>query len=95
MFGMAAKAAPNKDWADWYLQAGAGISETCHESYKRTATGLGPEGMLFDSQHEASTSRAGERYYILRPEAVEAHFYMWRCVVFLGGSCSTFGSTAD
>jgi mannosyl-oligosaccharide alpha-1,2-mannosidase len=27
---------------------------------------------------QCTTSKATERYYILRPETVEAYFYMWR-----------------
>ncbi len=34
--------------------------------------------MLFDANNEVTTPKAGERYYILRPETFEAYFYMWR-----------------
>ena len=43
-----------------------------------TATGIGPEAFRFEGPHEAIGLRSGERYYILRPEVIEAYFYMWR-----------------
>lgn len=43
-----------------------------------TATGIGPEAFRFEGPHEAVGLRGNERYYILRPEVIEAYFYMWR-----------------
>lgn len=43
-----------------------------------TATGIGPEAFRFEGPHEAIGLRSNERYYILRPEVIEAYFYMWR-----------------
>lgn len=43
-----------------------------------TATGIGPEAFRFEGPHEAVGLRSNERYYILRPEVIEAYFYMWR-----------------
>lgn len=43
------------------------------------ATGLGPEGFHFErSDVEAKSLRDNEKYYILRPEAIETWFYLWR-----------------
>lgn len=42
------------------------------------ATGIGPEAFRFEGPHEAKGLRSNERYYILRPEVVEAYFVMWR-----------------
>jgi len=42
------------------------------------ATGIGPEAFRFEGPHEAVGLRTNERYYILRPEVIEAYFYMWR-----------------
>ena len=51
------------------------ITSTCHESYIRTATHLGPESFSLDPSFEL---QALDKYYILRPEVVESYFYLWR-----------------
>ena len=38
--------------------------------------------MFFEGGQEAKSYNPGERYYILRPEVVEAYFYLWRCVLW-------------
>jgi len=60
-----------------HLQVGADLTETCHESYARTATGIGPEFFEFKFGGEVSVpSRA--KHYLLRPETVESYFVLWR-----------------
>ncbi|XP_073173972.1 mannosyl-oligosaccharide 1,2-alpha-mannosidase IC isoform X1 [Lepidochelys kempii] len=61
-----------------YMDLAAEITHTCHESYARSDTKLGPEAFRFDSGTEAVATRLSERYYILRPEVVESYLYMWR-----------------
>ncbi|XP_039475334.1 mannosyl-oligosaccharide 1,2-alpha-mannosidase IA isoform X1 [Oreochromis aureus] len=61
-----------------YLDLAAEITHTCHESYTRSATKLGPEAFRFDSGAEAMATRLSDRYYILRPEVIESYMYMWR-----------------
>uniref|UniRef100_F7C2Z8 alpha-1,2-Mannosidase n=1 Tax=Monodelphis domestica TaxID=13616 RepID=F7C2Z8_MONDO len=61
-----------------YMELAAQITKTCHESYIRTETKLGPEVFWFDFGSEATTSSPSESYYILRPEVVESYMYMWR-----------------
>ncbi|KAI7806453.1 putative mannosyl-oligosaccharide 1 [Triplophysa rosa] len=61
-----------------YLNLAAEITHTCHESYSRTATKLGPEAFRFDGGAEAVATRLSDRYYILRPEVIESYMYMWR-----------------
>lgn len=63
--------------AEWqeYKDLAAEITHTCHESYLKMPTGLGPEAFGFDSPNEPT---AVDRYYILRPEVVESYFYLWR-----------------
>nr|XP_057908702.1 mannosyl-oligosaccharide 1,2-alpha-mannosidase IA isoform X1 [Doryrhamphus excisus] len=61
-----------------YLDLAAEITHTCHESYDRSATKLGPEAFRFDSGAEATATRLSDRYYILRPEVIESYMYMWR-----------------
>ncbi|XGW04411.1 hypothetical protein V3C99_015526 [Haemonchus contortus] len=53
------------------------LGRTCHESYVRTTTHIGPEMFYFSGIDEA-TSRNGEHGYILRPEVIEGFFYLWR-----------------
>lgn len=77
MFALGSKNAPD-DMRDWYMTTGANIAHTCHESYARTRTKLGPEAFLFESGIEATMNNPRERYYILRPEVIETYFVMWR-----------------
>ncbi|KAK4808839.1 hypothetical protein QYF61_003897 [Mycteria americana] len=61
-----------------FVDLAAEITNTCHESYARSDTKLGPEAFRFDAGTEAMATRLSERYYILRPEVVESYMYMWR-----------------
>uniref|UniRef100_A0A8R1TW13 alpha-1,2-Mannosidase n=1 Tax=Onchocerca volvulus TaxID=6282 RepID=A0A8R1TW13_ONCVO len=54
------------------------IASTCHESYIRTATGIGPESFRFTNEIEGMAISDREKYYILRPEVIEGWFYLWR-----------------
>ncbi|NXD84547.1 MA1C1 mannosidase, partial [Halcyon senegalensis] len=67
-----------EDRKQHYMDLAAEITNTCHESYARTDTKLGPEAFRFDAGTEAMATRLSERYYILRPEVVESYMYMWR-----------------
>ena len=46
----------------------ADVTNSCHESYDRSATKLGPESFRFDlgGDREATQSRTNDAYYILR-----------------------------
>ena len=59
---------------------GIAITHTCHESYDRTNTKLGPEAFRFSDsvEAEALTNQFNEKYYILRPEVIESYFVLWR-----------------
>ncbi|KAG8288330.1 hypothetical protein J6590_018850 [Homalodisca vitripennis] len=61
-----------------YMEVAEGITHTCHESYVRTVTKLGPEVFRFSRSAEAVGVLPGEKQYILRPEVVESYFYLWR-----------------
>ena len=81
MFGLTGKYVPNLSDAERkdYIDLAANITHTCHESYIRTPTKIGPESFHFERlETEAQAIRPNERYYILRPEVVEAYFYLWR-----------------
>ncbi|KAM3933480.1 mannosyl-oligosaccharide 1,2-alpha-mannosidase IA-like [Leptodactylus fuscus] len=77
MLALGANDAPDKK-KDHYMELAAEIANTCHESYVRTDTKLGPEVFRFDTGAEATSTRLSERYYLLRPEVVESYLYLWR-----------------
>ncbi|KAI1720617.1 glycosyl hydrolase family 47 domain-containing protein [Ditylenchus destructor] len=52
------------------------LASTCHESYIRSETRIGPEMFYFMEGREATSD--SEVGYILRPEAIEGWFYLWR-----------------
>merc|ERR1712152_19988 len=60
------------------MEVAKGITNTCHESYDRTDTKLGPEAFRFSEAVEARALKQNERYYILRPETFESYFILWR-----------------
>jgi len=77
MYGLASKEEKNENSERW-MEIAKGITNTCHESYDRTDTKLGPEAFRFSDAVEARALKQNERYYILRPETVESYFLMWR-----------------
>lgn len=68
----------NNQYSEKYLEVGEGLTNTCHESYIRTYTRLGPEAFRFNDGVEAKALKSQEKYYILRPETFESYFVMWR-----------------
>ncbi|XP_042882223.1 mannosyl-oligosaccharide 1,2-alpha-mannosidase IA-like [Penaeus japonicus] len=77
MYALGAKAI-NNQVSTTHLEIAEGLANTCHESYARTPTGLGPESFRFTEGIEARALKSSEKYYILRPEVIESWFYMWR-----------------
>jgi mannosyl-oligosaccharide alpha-1,2-mannosidase len=62
-----------------YFQLAKQITHTCHESYIRTPSHIGPEAFHFErTDQEAFAIKNEEKYYILRPEVIESYFYLWR-----------------
>uniref|UniRef100_A0A1W7RB10 alpha-1,2-Mannosidase n=1 Tax=Hadrurus spadix TaxID=141984 RepID=A0A1W7RB10_9SCOR len=78
--GLFAYGAQELPWnkREHYMQLGKDLAHTCHESYSRTATKLGPESFRFTDSVEAKTLKQNEKYYIQRPEVIETYFYLWR-----------------
>lgn len=76
-FALASAVLPEEK-KDRYMQLAKDITHTCHESYDRTPTKLGPESFRFTDTLEARAIKQNERYYILRPEVIESYFYLWR-----------------
>lgn len=60
--------------AQRYLDVAGNLSHTCWQMYRSTPSGLSPEYVQFSS----AGMRSGAHYYLQRPEAVEAFWYMWR-----------------
>lgn len=77
MYGLAAHEEKDENSARW-MEIAKGITNTCHESYDRSDTKLGPEAFRFTEAVEARAMKANERYYILRPETIESYFILWR-----------------
>ncbi|XP_017055276.1 mannosyl-oligosaccharide alpha-1,2-mannosidase IA isoform X2 [Drosophila ficusphila] len=77
LFALGAATRQN-DYTDKYMEVGKGIANTCHESYIRAPTQLGPEAFRFSEAVEARALRSQEKYYILRPETFESYFVLWR-----------------
>ncbi|OAD54624.1 Mannosyl-oligosaccharide alpha-1,2-mannosidase isoform B [Eufriesea mexicana] len=77
MFALGAKTLEN-ELSESYMRIAAGLTHTCHESYDRSYTKLGPEAFHFIEGNEAKSLKNGEKYYILRPETFESYFVMWR-----------------
>lgn len=90
MYALQSKHEWNPEKATHSVQIAAQIANTCHESYIRTGktsirfhdflieTGIGPESFRFTDQVEAKALRDIDKYYILRPEAIESWFLLWR-----------------
>ena len=52
----------------------AKLAETCHRMYTLTPTGLAPEFVKI----VGGSMVAGANHNLLRPETIEAFFYLWR-----------------
>ncbi|XP_054153997.1 mannosyl-oligosaccharide 1,2-alpha-mannosidase IA-like [Oppia nitens] len=78
MFAIGAQYETDANKKQYYMALGANITDTCYESYRRTATQIGPEAFFFTPNEEAVALNNNEKYYILRPEVIESYFYLWR-----------------
>ena len=54
------------------------ITNTCHQSYVRAETKLGPGTMRFTETVEAKGIEGGEKSFTQRAATVESYFIMWR-----------------
>ncbi|XP_065362923.1 mannosyl-oligosaccharide alpha-1,2-mannosidase IA isoform X2 [Calliphora vicina] len=77
LFALGANTRQNEH-TEKFMNIGKGITNTCHESYIRSTTRLGPEAFRFSEAAEARALKSNEKYYILRPETVESYFVLWR-----------------
>ncbi|CAG7826977.1 unnamed protein product [Allacma fusca] len=60
------------------MEIGQNFTNTCHESYIRSDSHIGPEVFRFTDTAEAVAVNDGEKYYILRPEVIESYFILYR-----------------
>lgn len=77
LLGLGAKTLRN-ELSDKYIEIAGEVTHTCHESYDRSYTKLGPESFRFTEGAEARALKTSEKYYILRPEVIESYFVMYR-----------------
>ncbi|KAF2423209.1 seven-hairpin glycosidase [Tothia fuscella] len=70
-----------------YIDYGLKITESCHEMYSRTATGIGPERIRWppasmtpeeEKQFQTSGFAITDPSYQLRPETMESYYYAYR-----------------
>jgi len=76
--GMFALGSRGSSDPEHFMKLGADLTHTCHESYDRSNTKLGPESFGLSGGREATAVSQRDKYYILRPEVIESYFYMWR-----------------
>lgn len=77
MFGLASTTLENT-LSERYMDVAKKLTHTCHESYARSETKLGPEAFRFSGAVEARAQKSNEKVYLLRPETFESYFIMWR-----------------
>ncbi|XP_053603414.1 mannosyl-oligosaccharide alpha-1,2-mannosidase IA isoform X1 [Plodia interpunctella] len=77
MFALASTTLENTQ-SERYMDVAKKLTHTCHESYDRSETKLGPEAFRFTGAVEARAQKSNEKVYILRPETFESYFIMWR-----------------
>uniref|UniRef100_A0A1A9WIR0 alpha-1,2-Mannosidase n=1 Tax=Glossina brevipalpis TaxID=37001 RepID=A0A1A9WIR0_9MUSC len=78
IFALAANTRQNEN-TEKFMEIGKRITNTCHESYIRSLTRLGPEKFHFDGNNtDALALYYNEKNYALRPETVESYFILWR-----------------
>ncbi|CAK1598574.1 unnamed protein product [Parnassius mnemosyne] len=77
MFALASTTLDNSE-SERYMDVARKLTHTCHESYIRSETKLGPEAFKFSGAVEARAQKSNEKVYLLRPETFESYFIMWR-----------------
>ncbi len=74
-YALMAEYAPTPAESAEEMEVGAQIANTCHEMYARSPTGLGASGLSMNAGNDFSATSLD---YVLRPEAIESWFYMYR-----------------
>jgi len=79
MLMMGARELPPEEVDPHWEPTAAALAETCYEMYRRTATGLSPEYVIFRPDRASPDDMAiphDAPHNLLRPEAAEALYYM-------------------
>ena len=68
-----------------WMEVGKGITNTCHESYDRADTKLGPEAFRFSEAIEARALKQNERsddvlFFFLQETAMHSQKYSGGCL---------------
>ena len=71
MFALGASVVPQESESDMALAAahmkiGTALTETCFQSYNRSATQLGPDSFHFDRESKREATGQDEEWYFLR-----------------------------
>ncbi|KAE9549711.1 hypothetical protein FO519_007075 [Halicephalobus sp. NKZ332] len=77
MFALESQNEKNEERKKKLMQLAEDLANTCHESYNRSESKIGPEMFYFNDRDDATSLRS-ENGYILRPEVLEGFFYLWR-----------------
>ena len=75
---MGASVDPGNPNSERDMGIGKDFTNTCHESYARSNTRLGPEIFRFNDNLEAVAGDDWAKGYFLRPEVIESYFYLYR-----------------
>jgi len=67
----------DSDNAERDMLVGSELTKTCYQMYHRMATGISPELVRFEGDDDFIAPH-GARHYLLRPEAAESMFVLWR-----------------
>ena len=78
MFALGSMGQESQRTSNWFLSLATYLTNTCHESYIRTATHLGPEIFHFTHDFEGIGLQKDHMSYRLRGDVVESYFYLWR-----------------
>jgi mannosyl-oligosaccharide alpha-1,2-mannosidase len=78
MLMMGARELPPQEVDPRYEPTAAALTETCHEMYRRSPSGLSPEYVVFHPERSTNdmTIPNDAPHNLLRPEAAEAMYYM-------------------
>jgi mannosyl-oligosaccharide alpha-1,2-mannosidase len=79
MLMMGARELPVEEVDPRWEPTATALTETCHEMYRRTPTGLSPEYVIFHPERSAGQDMQiphDAPHNLLRPEAAEAMYYM-------------------
>ncbi|KRK04162.1 uncharacterized protein Dyak_GE29211 [Drosophila yakuba] len=61
-----------------YVQIGADLADTCHNSYWNSPTRLGPDTFAFTEESRKEIEPLQRNFYNLRPEVAETYLVLWR-----------------